>query len=299
MKDRNDDWTRRSFIQNGSLAGLSVAMAPFVSASGTRPNRPSSSTNTGILHISPRYHRWHVDPGVEWLESNTTYNHLDWVVPVEQSALILLDVWQRHYLKDTEERTEKIIQTRLLPLLHTAREQGMNIIHAPSLTVAKGYDNWYGKNMEAGRGDREAWPPSDFRNKSGVYRKYARPHEIREEERQNLPALDIHPDVGPEAGDAIIGTGFELHKYCEEHGILFLFFAGFNTNACMITRDYSPLAMSRKGYEILVIRDCTTGMESSETHRTLDQTRNAILFFEMFGQYTVDSQEMIEGFNPG
>ncbi|MEZ6076958.1 MAG: hypothetical protein R3C56_15215 [Pirellulaceae bacterium] len=29
------------------------------------------------LHIKPQYHRWHVDPGVEWLESNTAAASLD------------------------------------------------------------------------------------------------------------------------------------------------------------------------------------------------------------------------------
>ncbi len=295
MKDPNKDWTRRAFIQKSSMSGLALALTPYAPVRGNEPGRVTNEDQVGTLRISPRYHRWHVDPGVEWLESNTTYDYLDWEIPVENTALVLLDVWQRHYLKDTEERTEDIIQRRLLPLLHRAREQGMKIVHAPSLTVAQRYDAWYGKNLESPKGSREVWPPSEFRHKSGKYQKYARPFEIREEERQNLPALDIHPDVGPKPGDAIIGTGYELHKYCEEHGILFLIFAGFNTNACMITRDYSPLAMSKKGYEILIVRDCTTGMESADTHDSLAQTRNSILFFEMFGQYTVTSRELIEG----
>lgn len=278
------------------MSGFALALTPYASVPGIGPGLVSGADRSGTLRISPRYHRWHVDPGVEWLESNTTYAYLDWEVPVEHSALVLLDVWQRHYLKDTEERAEDIIQRRLLPLLHRAREQGMEIIHAPSPGVAKRYDAWYGKNLEAPKGSREVWPPSDFRHKNGEYGKYARPFEVREEERQNLPALEIHPDVGPEPEEAIIGTGYELHKYCEEHGILFLFFAGFNTNACMITRDYSPLAMGKRGYESIVIRDCTTGMESADTHESLAQTRNAILFFEMFGHYSVTSDEMVQGF---
>src|SRR5687768_5451603 len=47
--------------------------------------------------------------------------------------------------------------------------------------------------------------------------------------------------------------------------------------------------MSRRGYETVLVRDCTTGMESRETQPTLSQTRHAILWLEMFGQYIVAS----------
>ena len=29
------------------------------------------------MQIKPRYYRWHVDPGVEWIEKNTGYTHLE------------------------------------------------------------------------------------------------------------------------------------------------------------------------------------------------------------------------------
>lgn len=63
----------------------------------------------------------------------------------------------------------------------------------------------------------------------------------------------------------------------------------------MITKEYGALEMSEKRYEVVLIRDATTGMESSATHASLDQTKNAILFFEMFGQYSTTSEEIIKG----
>ena len=53
--------------------------------------------------------------------------------------------------------------------------------------------------------------------------------------------------------------------------------------------------MGRRGYEIILLRDCTTGMESFETHQTLGQTRGAVLFLEMFGHYSLTSEELIAG----
>lgn len=101
----------------------------------------------------------------------------------------------------------------------------------------------------------------------------------------------------PVGNESVVATGEELHRYCKKEGVLFLFYAGFNTNAWILSRDYGTLEMSKRGYQVILIRDCTTGMESAESQPTLAQTKNAVLLLEMFGQYSVRSQEIISGFS--
>jgi len=250
------------------------------------------------LHIRPRYHRWHVDPGVEWTEKNTGYARLDWEIPLSQAALVLVDVWAHHYLKDTEARTEEIVQERIRPLLRACRRTGLQLIHAPAPGLAQKHPAWVQRveGEERAGGSGEDWPPAEFRAKSGGYAQYARPEEPRERELEVLRARrSFHPAVQPEGKEVVIATGEELHRYCKEEGILFLFYLGFNTNACILMRDYGTLEMSKRGYEVIIVRDCTTGMESSKTHDELGQTRGAILFLEMFGKYSVSSEELIGG----
>ena len=250
------------------------------------------------LHISPRYYRWHVAPGVEWTEKNTRYAYLDWEIPLSQAALVLVDVWAHHYLKETEARAEEIVQQKILPLLTACREVGLQLIHAPAPGLAEKHPAWVRliREEEVAGGPRADWPPSEFRAKSGAYAQYARPREPREEELRALRARrTLHPAVQPEGQEVVIATGEELHRYCNRQGILFLFYLGFNTNACILVRDYGTLEMSRRGYEIIIIRDCTTGMESFETQDELWQTRGAILFLEMFGKYSMTSEELNEG----
>ena len=256
--------------------------------------------NEQILHVRPRYYRWYVDPGVEWVETNTGYAELDWEIPLSRAALVLVDVWDRHYLKDTEARAEEIIQQKIRPLLKASRQAGLEIIHAPSpdLSIANKHPAWVGLiSEEEIRGKREDdWPPPEFRQKSGPYKKYASPLEPREQERKELiKGLRMHPDVQPEGDEVVVATGEELHRYCKQRRILFLFYLGFNTNACILHRDYGTLEMSKRGYEIIMVRDCTTGMESFETHDELWQTRGAILILEMFGKYSISSKELIAG----
>lgn len=285
------DNTRRKFIKKSTLAGLSVLSMPLISDL-------TGSTDSGSLNVQPRYHSWMVDPGEEWLETNTGYSTLDWHIPLSQTAIVLVDVWQRHYLKDTEERGEIVITNKLVPLLEKARQVGMPIIHAPSPPVARRHANWVKLlNEHEMVPSQDDWPPKKFRSLEGKYEVYSRPFELREAEMKALPSLSFHPKVQPVGSEAVITTGEELHRYCKKEEILFLFFAGFNTNACILSRDYGTMQMRNRGYQVILIRDCTTGMESPETQPTLAQTRGAILQLEMFGHYSITSDEISSGFS--
>ena len=258
------------------------------------------------LRVRPRYHRWHVDEGVKWVETSTGYAYLDWEISLSEAALVLVDVWDRHYLKDTEKRAEEIIQSRIRPLLTACRQAGgLEIIHAPSPPQAKEHPAWqrlFGDGqggLEVSKATSEedsTWPPADFRARKGQYARYALPDEPRDAEREaHRAALQMHSDIQPEGDEAVVASGEELHRYCSRKGILFLFFLGFNTNACVLMRDYGTVEMAKRGYGIVILRDCTTGMESPETHDELWQTRGAILFLEMFGKYSLTSEELIAG----
>ncbi len=248
--------------------------------------------------VPARYHRWHVDPGVDWLESNTGYNHLDWEIPLSQVAFVLLDVWDRHYLTDTHDRAEQIIQEKLRPLVAACRHAGVKVVHAPSPPQAEGHPNWLkleGWDTPAWP-DEEGWPPAEFRQRKGEFERYTLPVEPRDAEREAIRARKgLHPDVQPIEDEPVVATGEELHMWCKREGVMTLVYAGFNTNACILHRDYGTLDMSRRGYDIVIVRDCTTGMESSETHEGLWQTRGAVLLLEMFGKYSATSDELIAG----
>ncbi len=287
--------SRRSFLKEATLGGIGAAMGIGTMSSVHAKTEAGSATTT--LSVHPRYYRWHVDPGVEWLETNTDYATLSWNIPVAQAALVLVDVWQRHYIKDTEARAEVIINNNLAPLIAACRRSGLQVIHAPSPPVAQLHPNWVNLVPASEMNTkRDTWPPPSFRNLSGSYQSYHRPIEPREEERQQLPPLTFHPKIIPVGEEAVIATGEELHRYCKKKGILFLLYAGFNTNACLITRDYGMLQMCNdRGYQTILVRDCTTGMESRYTQTSLGQTEGAILFFEMFGQYSVTSSDIIDG----
>ena len=211
-----DGFSRRSFIKKSSEAGFGVLLG--VSGISALQFMPvpggQEKSDNRFLNIKPRYYRWHVDPGVEWLETNTGYATLDWKIPLSQTALVLVDVWQRHYIKDTEERGEKIIVNTLVPLMSRCRNAGLQIIHAPSPPVARQHMNWVNLEKPSGTAKRDDWPPTQFINSSGPYESYRRPKEPREAERQNLPPLQFHPKAVPVGNEPVIAPGYDAILNC-------------------------------------------------------------------------------------
>lgn len=53
---------------------------------------------------------------------------------------------------------------------------------------------------------------------------------------------------------------FGLYSYVPDQ-VLHLFFAGFATNICVEHRDYGMRAMQARGYNVILLRDGTTGIE--------------------------------------
>ena len=77
--------------------------------------------------------------------------------------------------------------------------------------------------------------------------------------------MDINPAAAPRDGEPIIHTGPRLHTLLAERGILHLIYAGFATNWCMVGRDYGIYAMNDRGYNIILVRDATSGIEFHDT----------------------------------
>lgn len=294
-------FSRRNFIKQNGLTTIGAVLGSGMAMDAlSQPiNRPLPAADNGkFLKIKPRYHRWFVDPGVEWLETNTHAAYLDWKIPLAQSALVLVDVWQQHYLKDTMQRTNDIIDKKLHPLVVQCREKGLQIIHAPANRVAIKSPNWVKLTSGSDRYFKaDSWPPMDFRESKGQFQEFAGPFEPREEERKSISAsMNFHPKIRPVGNEAVVSSGEELHEYCKQKGILFLIYAGFNTNGCILSRTYGAVNMGLRGYKIVLVRDCTTGMETKESQPEMLQTNGAILLLETWGHNTVTSDEIVSGF---
>jgi nicotinamidase-related amidase len=229
------------------------------------------------LNLPCRYYRVYTDAGVACVESN--FRHVERMLPIpaEQAALVLVDIWSTHYIDSWFERASEVTRKQIVPVVDAARRIGMLVVHAPSPSVSKKYG---AVATPAAPRSRRKWPPDSFR---GMYRgaEYAAFGRDREPRLQQALArygteLDIAEPARPLSGEPVIAAGDDLQTLLEQRRILHLFYAGFATNWCVMFRDYGVLAMDRAGYNIILVRDATTGVEFHDTVADLTATQIAI-----------------------
>ena len=75
-----------------------------------------------------------------------------------------------------------------------------------------------------------------------------------------------------------------MHRLLREKERFHLLYAGFVSNGCVQERDYGVKFMGYLGYNIILLRDCTTAFEMSHTVGTLEQTRASIDNMELWFQ---------------
>ena len=81
----------------------------------------------------------------------------------------------------------------------------------------------------------------------------------------------------PRPEDFVISTGEQLHRLCRHEGIVHLFYCGFAANMCVPGRDYGMRAFQRRGYNLVLLRDCTSAIEAGSTYDAMALTEAAIL----------------------
>lgn len=243
-----------------------------------------------ILDLPLRFLREVTDLDVPCREENLRHAELQWQLPVGQTALVLVDCWNDYLLDGYVQRTAGICRDFILPAVRACRAAGVAVVHAPSEEWAVNYMGWR-PYAEAG-GDNEAengagWPPAAFRLRQGDFEDFEVPRTGREAgylawcREFPEPRLRISEYLGPEPGDIVVGDGPELQRFCEDREILHLIYAGFAVNVCMQDRCYGMRPMRARGYNTILLRDCTTAIESAETIGELRRTRDSILEIEM------------------
>jgi len=232
-------------------------------------------------------------------EENFEHRETTLRIPSEQAALVLVDVWDIHPIISHLERTDAITAMKIKPTLEAARAAGLTIVHAPSPPVARKYPQWtrYASDDDLWPESSEPdWPPAEFVRREGPYARFARPPErLQEQWEERLKERRIAAPVEPIADDFVVATGAQLHRLCKDRQILHLFYVGFATNVCIPFRDYGLRAFRKRGYNLILLRDCTTAIETHDTVEDLLITRLAIRDFELMDvAWTTTSEEFVE-----
>jgi nicotinamidase-related amidase len=199
----------------------------------------------------------------------------------ERTAVIICDMWDRHWCRGATERVSGLAK-QIAPFLEAARKRGIQIIHAPSETMAFYQDAPQRKRMLAvAKVDPPVplnliAPPLPIDDTSGgcdtqddFYRAWTREH----------PALRI------DAADVISDSGSEIYSFLRERGIHTLLVMGVHTNMCVLNRTFAIKRMTALGIRCILVRDLTDAMYNPQDSPHVSHDAGTKLVIEYIEKY--------------
>ena len=184
--------------------------------------------------------------------------HLQQSLAVAKTAIVICDMWDKHWCGGATERVNGLV-VKMAPFLKAARERGIQIIHAPSETMAFYAEAPQRKRMLAipSADPPPALnlpdPPLPIDDKGGgcdtpdkFYKAWTREH----------------PGLGIEAADVISDNGAEIYNFIRQRDIRTLLFMGVHANMCILNRSFAVKRMTSLGIHCILVRDLTDAMYS-------------------------------------
>jgi nicotinamidase-related amidase len=178
-----------------------------------------------------------------------------------ESALIICDMWDRHWCDKSNARLEELAVT-LNRVVIEARRKGVKIVHAPSdcMDFYKDYPQrqeakkyWNTELAALTNGDKlpseeDAVLPSISPSDEGCECYDCKPHRTW---------IKQHDSLSIAANDLISASGAELGAYFKETGIKNVILTGVTTNMSIVERSFGVRAMKRMGMNVVLMRDMT------------------------------------------
>jgi nicotinamidase-related amidase len=179
-------------------------------------------------------------------------------IPAAKAAIIVCDMWDRHWCRGAAERVDAMAP-RMNQVLGAARAQGVQIIHAPSNTIAFYVQTPARRRILAAP---PVQPPPDLEHADPPLPVDASDHgsDTGETETARVwtrqhPAIAIDQDR-----DAISDDGREIYSFMQQQGIRQVLLMGVHTNMCILNRSFAIKQMVRWGLDIALVRDLTDAM---------------------------------------
>jgi nicotinamidase-related amidase len=212
-----------------------------------------------------------------------------------ETALILCDVWDRHWCRGANERLAAMLP-RMNQTVKAARAAGVTIIHAPSETMDFYKDSPARKRMQeapatampaAKKRDAPPLPvdASDQGSDTGEkswFKAWSRQH----------PAIEID-----ESRDGVSDNGHEVWNFMQARGIRNVVIMGVHTNMCILNRPVAIKALVERGVNVALVRDLTDTMYNPARSPYVSHeegTRLVVEYIEKFWCPTVASDDLLK-----
>ncbi len=221
--------------------------------------------------------------------------HFDETIVNSRTAIIITDMWDRHWCSGATMRVG-LIARKMEPVLEEARRDGILIVHAPSETMDF-YANTSGRLLA--QNAPHSTPPPDLKLEDA-------PLPIDDSDggcdtpgdkyylawKRENPVLSIEP------GDVISDSGTEIYNVLKEHHIDTVLYMGVHANMCILGRSFGVRQMSKWGMRCILVRDLTDAMYDSASRPFVSHAAGTELVIEYIEQYwapSVTSGDLLAG----
>ena len=212
------------------------------------------------------------------------------------SALILCDMWDKHWCTGASRRVDLLAQ-KMAPVIDLARSRGILIIHAPSETMPYYKGAPQRLNLLA---IPRALPPAPLELKDP-------PLPIDDSDggcdtpHNPLPVNDRvwtreNAAIHMAAADLISDDGREVYSALRSRGVKTLLFAGVHANMCILNRTFAIRQMTEWGVRCILIRDLTDAMYNPAMRPFVSHAEGTELVIEHIEKYwapTVTSDDFV------
>jgi nicotinamidase-related amidase len=207
---------------------------------------------------------------------------VDYPFDPAKSALIVCDMWDRHWCSGANVRVAALVK-KLDPVLKTARRKGIIIVHAPSETMSF-YANTPQRqrmlSLPAFSPPKElniTSPPLPIDDSDGgcdtpgetEHRAWTREH----------PGLEIAPE------DYISDNGQEIYNLLRSRAIDTVFYTGVHANMCILNRTFAIKQMTKWGMRCILLRDLTDAMYGPQDAPHVSHQQGTELVLEYIEKY--------------
>ena len=199
-------------------------------------------------------------------------------LPVAETALLLCDVWDKHWCQGANERLAAMLP-RMAEVVRFARDHGVQIIHAPSDTMATYAGSPFRQRAQAAP---LVQPPKPLALPDPPLPVDASDQGCTEDPpcRVYSPWKSEHPAIETKGFDAVTDKGQEVYNLLQQLGIRNLIIMGVHTNMCVLHRSFAIKQMTRWGVRCVLVRDLTDTMYSPKRPPHVPHERGTELVVE-------------------
>jgi len=222
--------------------------------------------------------------------------HFQQTLSAAKTAIVICDMWDKHWCRGATGRVNELA-AKMAPFLAAARQQGIQIIHAPSETMAFYQNAPQRQRMLAIPKIAPpaplalADPPLPIDDKRGgcdtpdqFYKAWSREH----------PALPV------EASDVISDDGSEIYSFLRQRDIRTILYMGVHANMCVLNRSFAIKKMTSFGMHCILVRDLTDAMYNPEDSPHVSHaagTQLVIKYIEAYWCPSTTSADLLRAFS--